>query len=499
MKKEEVDILTAWVKEIKLVTVVPLSESDAINLVRKDLETNVAAGQRSGVRYFSLHVPQNLGATAATLGLLSQAFSKVINSISRAPMIIEPKAIDKNRLLYRIQLSDLAMNEAAFEKVITNYYPFGKDFTAGKNNAGNRRTAEDHQYLKTELGTEKYLLRADWFVATATLPQLYSEFLQLGADQVALQTQLGVNQIQNILDNKVIRSGFKNSNVSSQNRVIERHLQTNGLAYWLSYDFASNEGKANIFSSPLGPIGSGNDARSFAHDGGEMIFQLPNGMLAYYLANAAGVKIDKGPTSIVRQADAPVQFSTAILNGVSCMNCHGAGLLHKVDEVRNFSATLTDALTADEMTKVRNLFVEEKTFKGLLDKDNAIHFKALSVIGINPALPDPVNQGYRYYNRSLSRADVREELGFSEAEFAKLMTAEPFRTQWSSLNGSQGYIKRDELQGFLQQALELHTDLALPINPLIGDAVITPQCMFANPLQTNGCLVRIPPPPPAPD
>lgn len=498
LKKEEIDILNSWVKELKLPAVVPLTEVDVLNIIRKDLESNVASGDRSGIRYFSLHVPQNLGATVGTLAMLRQAFVKVLNSISRAPLITEPKAVDSSKLVFRVQLSDLGSTAQIFETVTAAFYPFGQTFVSIEDNPLARRAANDHEFLKSEMGTDHYLIRADWFAASAGLPRIYSEFLQLGADQSALEAQLGVNHIQNIMENRVVRSGFKNSNVSSQNRIIERHVQGNGLAYWVSYDFAADEGAANIFGSPLGPLGIGQDAKAFEHDGGEMIFQLPNGMFGYYLANAAGVKIDKGPTSIVRQVDAPAQFVASIINGISCMNCHGAGLLYKTDEVRAFASAQAGTFSDVELNKIRNLYVEEKRFKELFDKDNALHFKSLNAMGINPALPDPVNQAYRYYNRALSRADVREELGLSEGDFTRLMTAEPFRTQWNSLNSIQGYIKREELQSLIQTAFDAHKTISQAVNPRVGDFVITPQCIFADALQTGTCIVRQPPAPAVP-
>jgi mono/diheme cytochrome c family protein len=493
MKPEEVDLISTWIKDLSAPVIAPLTETDMLRLVRTDLETNVPPGQRADVRYFSLHVPHNLGATSATLGSLRLALAKVLNSLSRSPAILIPKAIDKDKLLYRIQLNDLASNAQDFDQVMRRYYPFGQTFVAVPNNAPSQRAVEDHQFLSTQIASDIYLIRADWFIATATLPAPYAELLQLGADQAALEQQLGVNHIQNVIADRAVRAGFKNSNVSSQNRIIERHVQRNGLAYWLSYDFATNEELGNLFSAPLGPAGIGQDpARTFEHDGGEMIFQLPNGMFGYYLANNVGGKIDKGPTSIVKQVDAPQQFVSSIVNGVSCMSCHGAGLLYKADDVRPFAEANPGIFTPVQLNKIRTLYVEERRFKELFDRDNTLYFAALSALGINPALPDPVSQAFRYYNRALSRNDVREELGLNETEFTQLLTGEPFRSQWSSLNSNQGYIKRDELQVLIQEAIDVHKLSAQAINPTVGDALVTPQCMFDDPLLMSSCLVRTP-------
>jgi serine/threonine-protein kinase len=333
-------------------------------------------------------------------------------------------------------------------------------------------------------------LRADWFIATATLPVPYERLLQLGADQAALDAQLGVNIQANLAANRAIRSGFKNSGVSTQNRVIERHSQNNGLSYWISYDFARLDQIENIFANPIGPQPV-SATKAFQHDGGEIIFQLPNGMLAYRLVNSTGLILDKGPTSIVKQNDAPSQFLSAIVNGVSCMNCHGAGLLYKKDEVRAFAQANVGAFTGAEMEKILNLYPEEKPFKDQMDKDNVLYFNSLKTLGIDPKSPDPVNQAFRFYNRSLSKNDVKEELGVTDAALDSLLQNEPYRTQWTSLR-TQGFISRQELSLLQTQAIEQARIELNVIQPLSGDFLATPDCMFASQVQMDNGLINAP-------
>ena len=94
-----------------------------------------------------------------------------------------------------------------------------------------------------------------------------------------------------------------------------------------SYDFGGNDGRKNLFAHPLGPKGE----NAFEHDGGEIIFNLPNGLQAYLLVDSHGQRIDKGPPAIVSD---PVQKDRAVVNGLSCMSCHVAGIIRKQDEVR---------------------------------------------------------------------------------------------------------------------------------------------------------------------
>jgi serine/threonine-protein kinase len=493
LKPEEVATIKQWIAGLKAVQVVPLKDTQVIELVQQDLQANVPAADQDQVRYFSFHVPNNVGTNEAAIESMRKAFVKVINSLSRSPALVKPVAIDAKKLIYRVKLNELGIPVQVFEGVMNDFYPFTKQFVNNVADNAAQRVAQDDAALRAAIGSPNYVLRADWFIATATLPLPYERLLQLGADQAELDAQLGVDITGNVAANRVLRSGFKNSGVSTQNRVIERHSQNNGLSYWISYDFARLDQIENIFANPIGPQPA-SPTRAFQHDGGEIIFQLPNGMLAYRLINAAGVILDKGPTSIVKQNDAPSQFLSAIVNGVSCMNCHASGLLYKKDEVRAFAQANVAAFTPAEMEKILNLYSDEKVFKDAMDKDNVLYFNSLKQLGIDPKTPDPVNQAFRFFNRSMSKNDVKEELGITEAVLDSLLLNEPYRTQWTSLR-TQGFISRQELSLLQTQAQEqARIDLNIT-TPLVGDFLATPDCMFASQVQMDNCLINAPAPP----
>ena len=77
----------------------------------------------------------------------------------------------------------------------------------------------------------------------------------------------------------------------------------------------------NIFTHPL----------SFTHDGGEVIFNLPNGLQAYYVTTASGFRLDDAPINIVSN---PAASDPTVRNGLSCFGCHTEGMKTFEDEVR---------------------------------------------------------------------------------------------------------------------------------------------------------------------
>ena len=150
-----------------------------------------------------------------------------------------------------------------------------------------------------------------------------------------LEQKLGLDTHENLRKYLAKRSGFKNSGVSQNNRLIERHPISTGY-FWTSYDFAGTKTRQNLLEFPLGPkgvfgqsYGYGDDF-AFDHDGGETIFSLPNGFQGYYLNKADGTSLDKGPTQIVRD---PARTDLAVTNGISCMGCHDQGMKNAADDV----------------------------------------------------------------------------------------------------------------------------------------------------------------------
>ncbi|MFW7380723.1 MAG: c-type cytochrome domain-containing protein [Oligoflexus sp.] len=481
-------VLVQWINELEVEEIVQLTDAQLLASIRQDLEQNVAVGDRPTTRYFSLQAANNAGLNQEIKDEMIKALNKTLNSISRANNINLATAIDEAKLIYRVNLRNYAIDPVLFDTTISDFYPFQVDFQAFGDDPNSVRLANDHVFLKEESTSDNYVLRMDWFNATATLPVVYARLFNLPLTQPELEAQLAVDRLNAIINNQVIRAGFRNSAVSSQNRIMER-ISSNGsnLAFWISYDFAdNNESQQNIFNFPLGPVGIGFDARSFEFDGGEIIFQLPNGMFGYYLSLATGESIHKGPLNIVKQTDGPAQFNQAILNGMSCMSCHNQGLLYKKDEIRSF-ASLSQELSNEEKNKVINLYRQDSELKAAMDQDNARYFQALQSMEIDPAERDPVNYVYRYYNQNLFRSDVMAELGLDEAMLNTILNTEPFRSRWVSIYNNSGSITREEfnqLFGLVTNQFKLGVDW---VPPLSGDHFASPDCMVSDAFFMDTC------------
>ena len=247
---------------------------------------------------------------------LHSALNKFINSVSRGNSVMPVKAVEgTNGALVRIDLRDYGWNDADWQGLSTGEYTDGAqeaDFTESVW----KELATLYPYsiapsaepmlnvLANATGAQVPIMRADWFTRFASEAPYYDMLLRLPSDIAVLERRLKVDVNANIRSQRIIRAGFDKgqSGVSDHNRMLERHDLPLGGYYWKSYDFASSEGEGSLMAHPDGPAEMGRTASGtvpFVHDGGEMIFTLPNGLQGYYLSTAQVERLLVGPTSIV--------------------------------------------------------------------------------------------------------------------------------------------------------------------------------------------------------
>lgn len=326
-------------------------------------------------RYFSLvNLSNNQKVTADDIRMYRAALSKALNSLSWRRNIVLPRPIDENQLIFAIDVRklDWDINAVKVWKTITNYYPYGLTFESR-----NSETADEFYKVNTEIckltDCEIPIVRADWFVYNATKPPLYHSILQIPFYAAELEKKLGVDVYTNFERNEVYRAGFQQSGISQQNRLVERHNSFYG-AYWKSYDFLPKNPYSLLTKYPLGPKFERNPYQnmSFVHDGGEIIFNLPNGFQAYMLVDGKDKRIDSGPIDVVSDSN---KFSgTGIIsNGISCMGCHKNGMRDLTpDSIRG-----GHSLGGEAAFKVRSLFPKPAKMQEVLKQDEKLFLTSL--------------------------------------------------------------------------------------------------------------------------
>ncbi len=390
--------------------------TDAIlDTIRNHLES-LDPFDRPSARYFTMTHLYNAGESPETLSDYRIALSKLINSLSWKFEITNPTPIDAAQTIFYIDLRRYEWNTTTeVWPQIEQAYPYNIAFDP-ETQAG---LLDKLTQLQTETGSTVPFVHADWFLATASLPPLYHDILDLPQTDRVLEAQLAVNVASNITDAPGIdvwRAGFNDSGVSRHNRVVERHTSRYG-AYWKSYDFAGSADSQSIFTHPL----------DFTHDGGEIIFNLPNGLQAYLLVDANGIRLNDAPIEIVSD---PKASDPTVRNGLSCIGCHTQGMKTFKDSVR--AAIEQDGNPPYNKAQALRLYPEQSVLDELLQKDTERFQQALEKIG-GPFADDASRQRFfkQHENEPVQRLHelFQAPLNASDAAAAVGLETEAFLTQ----------------------------------------------------------------------
>jgi tetratricopeptide (TPR) repeat protein len=399
---------------------------------------------RRFLRYFTLTHLYNAGLSEDELQSYRHGLAKLVNSLSWGGRVVVPRPIDPARTVFRIDLRDYQWNEKVWEAVLA------------ANPYGVLPPREAAGYSAEATGCRLPWVRADWFVAAAARPPLYHEILQLPAAEAELERMLRVDPAENIRQERVARAGFNGSGVSRNNRLIERH-ESGSVVYWKSYDFASNTGRQNLFAHPLGPGGDG----SFRHDGGEIIFSLPNGLQGYFLADGRGRRLDKGPTAIVSDPGRP---DRAVENGLSCMLCHARGLIEKGDQVRAHVLRNPAAFARADVETVLALYPPAEKFTALVRQDARRFQEAVARTGAPLSATEPIAALARRFEAELDLPLTAAEAGVPPADLLQALDRSPALAQvLGSLKVEGGTVQRPVfVDAFADLAAELKAGEFLP-------------------------------------
>ena len=362
-----------------------ISPGEVLNTVETHL-MSLPSFDRAYARYFTMTHLYNAGEPPGILQEYRKGLSKLVNSLSWGSTVTNPQPIDSEGTIFYIDLRRYEWDVNDAWPQIEAAYPYHIAFDAPTQTA----LKEQLTRLQGEMKCDIPSVHVDWFLATASLPPLYHDLLDLPLTDRELETRLEVDVIRNLLNApgvRVWRAGTNDSGVSEHNRVVERHTSRYG-AYWKSYDFAGSVAAQNIFTHPL----------SFTPDGGEVIFNLPNGLQGYYITTAVGSRLDAAPIGIVSN---PAASDPTVRNGLSCFGCHIEGMNTFEDQVRLVIESNT--APAYDKDQALRLYVEQSEMDVLVSEDIERYREALEETG---GAFDDIEPISRFHEAFQGRVDV---------------------------------------------------------------------------------------------
>ena len=419
-----------------------------LDSIQTHLDT-LAAFDRPYARYFSLTHLYNAGKPDETLIDYRNALSKLVNSLSWGRNVTNPEPIDPEETIFYIDLRRYEWESGTNRWTqIEEAYPYSLNFNLETETGLLRKLTN----LREEMDCNVPFVHVDWFLATASLPPLYNDILGLPETDRALEAELDVDVAANLQTApgiRVWRAGFNNSGVSRNNRVIERHTSRYG-AYWKSYDFAGSVGTQNVFDYPL----------NFTHDGGEIIFNLPNGFQAYYLIDATGNRLDVAPTTIVSN---PAASDPTVRNGLSCIGCHTVGMKQDFeDEVR--AVIEANANPPYDKAHALRLYVEKSVMDARVSEDAERYRNALEAAGGDIKDIEPVHRFYEAFQGPVDAAHAAAAVGLETGVFLDKIDKNTLLQSLGLLQlvGENGRMQRDAwTAGFPKVVSALYDDIPL--------------------------------------
>jgi hypothetical protein len=412
----------------------PIGMNGLLETMADDLRT-VALPDRADVRYITLAHLRDAGAGSACLATHRAAMNHALNSVSTGLRATPAVQVDDAGTVFRIELEDHGWDAADWQRLVAGY-PYNVRYDGDSPLLPFRDDLADE--LRDETGAAVPFVHGDWLATAAMRPPLYYGMLGLPDTLAGLEEQLGIDTVAATHDEEVARAGFVRSGASGASRMIARFELPGGAGpLWTSCDVDARGRGETILTDPIDPI----------CDRYQVVFALPNGMPAYYLADEDGR----------RQATAPAAGGPVVA-GISCAGCHGAtGVIARADEVRDH---VRNTGSAAELDRILALYPSRDEMAARVADDQDRFVAARRAAGAPGAAVEPLSWVATEHDRPLDARMAAATLGLEAATFRDWLEIEAGQLPAAAevLRRDDGVIDRrtwDQVFGELVCALAL--------------------------------------------
>lgn len=291
--------------------------------------------------------------------------------------------------------------------------------------------------------SEAPVLRADWFLVQTAIQADrvagYYDWLGLGKKEADFEVLIGADKKASQRVKREVAAVLARSGVTLKNRGIVRFQGVTG-GYWVTQDFKTSVGRQNVLRLLDG------DLDPPQGDASERYGVLPNGLFAFWLQDAKGVRQDKAPAFIASDKQSAGN-DPEVHAGKSCIVCHVEGLRPIDDYARRIyhGSIKLASPDYDKYLRLRQLYLSD--LDRWLARDRADYAEALwKAAGLKPAdLARSYGRAWdSYVETDLVLADAARELGVEEK--ALLATLK----RYAADNTARGILTDPVLAGLIQ-------------------------------------------------
>ncbi len=404
----EIEAVRDWIEQLPAATRAcpdrnPIAVARLSELMSGWLEQTGASASQT--RFISLAHLYNACATDPEMTAWREAVSKLLNSLSWAPLPARVETIGDELALLAVKIGDL------------DWVPAHWDRLASREPIGGAPAATDA--VKAAAGTAHPVVRADWLASAASRPPLSHDLLGLPKLLPEMGRLLGADTAHDHAAPWLSRIVVETSAETARPRVIERQAIANG-GLWMAHDMPAGTPVADLQGQPGRPVVAALSRR--------LMFNLPNGLIAFAMFGADGIRSDTMPV-------APGGGTHP-----TCYSCHSSGLTVPAGEAAAAPAAPEAAKAGAGLTKP-------------VDDDRFRYRRALVQAGVDPDRTlggvEIVTALARRYDMPVDLARVAGELGVGAGELTRRLLAVEGEAKPAARRLVQGPMPRAELEGLL--------------------------------------------------
>jgi len=443
---EDIDSIRAWISALPPRQACegrrPVLAGDVAEAIAA-AAAKAGAGAKS-LRFVSIANLYNNCLSDQELAAARMAVVRLVNGLTWKSERVPVTPVDPQGTLLQVSLDDLGWVQAHWEMILYAYpYGFMQDSRAA------RQAAE-------LLGTALPVVRADWLAYAAGRAPLYYDLLGLPTQSAELWKVVKINPEKATEERLAKRGGVVSSLAVTSERLLERYPSPSG-SLWMSYEIPMGA-TPRLLEAPV----PGTPPSGFRHELSLVLFSLPNGLPASFIAEAGGTRLDALPGGVLRSKSLQSRPMPA---GAACLGCHELGPRNFRDDVR--ANIVGDArFSAELQALVAALHPPLDELERLIAGDAAQVAKAMRNVGVDPGVRlvghDLINGLARLYLRDVDLERLAGELGVPASRLIERSEGRDADLRMLVLRLQQGLVSRPEIEAQIIGLAEL-ADLARPV------------------------------------
>jgi hypothetical protein len=378
--------------------------------ITRAVAADVAAADsedRPFLRYASVGNAINAQRCPNVTDIAQRALSKLFNGLSREPSIVQPTAVGDAEVptLFRLDLRDYGLDRAVVLGDQT--HRDGWEALLAGSPYAIAFGGDEGAFLESETGTASAWLSADAIVQAVADATVYYALADIPPTLGELREQVGLPAA---LD--PFRDGLPRA-ATSRSRVLRAQGNMRALDRY-AIDAGTYFEALQIETTALlaDPLHVQPDAQRL------IIFNLPNGLSAFAVMDAAGNRQAEAELLLDTNHD---DFQGRVL--ISCTNCHAQGLIPLTDELRPAFVDNADLFPDDVVEAYLDGPDDEQRFE-LFQEDARPHLDALERAGVGAEGGDPISGQF---------FEVAQEVDSTFAAADLLVSPETLRARLSEL------------------------------------------------------------------